>query len=237
MDERDGGDTTNLPGRSSSDDFQSLVTKAVADSMASVSTQISSLFDAHFDSFKKQFAKENSSSVEAAVKRARRNPYVFKSKGNKQQFEHAESVLEKFEGVKGALSVNAISKAKTAIEQGMALVSKRMKLIKITDKSQYSWATVQEYLLDEVASDSDDGKRLFRSEKGAEKKVKESKKKKRLQRLYRYQPYPYSNPDRRASSISNVQSDSRHHFTRGSDVRGQPLTRQIGPCFKLSINL
>ena len=229
MDERDGGDPTDLPGRSSSDDFQSLVTKAVADSMASVSTQISSLIDACFDSFKKQFAEENSSSVEAAVKRARRDRYVFKSKGNEQQFEHAESVLEKFEGAKGALSVNAISKAKKAIEQGMALVSKRMKLIKIADKSQYSWATVQEYLSDELASDSDDGKRLFRSEKRAEKKVKDSKKK-RSQRPYRYQPYPYS-------SISNVQSDSRHHFNRGSDVRGQPLTRQIGPCFKLSINL
>ena len=184
MDERDGGDPTDLPGGSSSDDFQSLVTKAVADSMASVSTQISSLIDARFDSFKKQFAEENSSSVEAAVKCARRDRYVFKSKGNEQQFEHAESVLEKFEGAKGALSVNAISKAKTAIEQGMALVSKRMKLIKIADKSQYSWATVQEYLSDELASDSGDGKRLFRSEKRAEKKVKKSKKK-RSQRPYR----------------------------------------------------
>ena len=98
----------DLPGRGS-DDFHSLVRNAVADSMASVSSEISSLIDAPFDNFKKQFAAENSSSVEAAAKRARRDRYVFQSKGNEQQFEHAESVLEKLEGAKDALSVNAIS--------------------------------------------------------------------------------------------------------------------------------
>ena len=151
-------DPADLPGRGS-DDFHSLVRNAVADSMASVSSEISSLIDARFDNFKKQFAAENSSSVEAAVKRARRDRYVFQSKGNEQQFEHAESVLVKLEGAKDALSVNAISKAKTAIE-GIALVSKRMKVIKVADKSQYGWATVQEYLSHELASDSEDEKRF-----------------------------------------------------------------------------
>lgn len=145
----------DFPRRSSNDDFQSLVQKEVADSMASGSSQIYPLIDIRFDNFKKQYSEVNSSSVEAAVKRARRDRYVFKSKGNEKQFEHAESVLEKVEGAKDALSVNAISKAKiTAIEEGIALVSKRMKLIKIADKRQYSWATVQEYLSDGLASDS-----------------------------------------------------------------------------------
>ena len=135
----------DFPRRSSNDDFQSLVQKEVADSMASGSSQIYPLIDIRFDNFKKQYSEVNSSSVEAAVKRARRDRYVFKSKGNEKQFEHAESVLEKVEGAKDALSVNAISKAKiTAIEKGIALVSKRMKLIKIADKSQYSWAIVQD---------------------------------------------------------------------------------------------
>ena len=229
-------DPADLPGRGS-DDFHSLVRNAVADSMASISSEISSLIDARFDNFKKQFTAENSSSVEAAVKRARRDRYVFQSKGNEQQFEHAESVLEKLEGARDALSVNAISKAKTAIEEGIAVVSKRMKVIKVADKSQYGWATVQEYLSDELASDSEDEKRLFRSEKRAEKKVKDSKKK-RAQRPYqRYQPYPSVNPDRRtAFPIPSVQSDSRQQFSRATDVRGQPFARQIGPCFKLSIN-
>ncbi|CAH3037173.1 unnamed protein product [Porites lobata] len=155
-----------------SDGFHSLVQQAVADSMASVTMQISSLIDSRFDNFKKQFTEENSSSVEAAVKRAKRARFVFQSKGNEQQFEHAESVLDKLESAKGALNANAISKAKTAIEEGIALVTKRMKVIKIADKSQYSWATVQEYLSDELASDSEDEKRLFRSEREQRRKLK-----------------------------------------------------------------
>ena len=151
--------------------------KAVADSMASLTMQISSLMDTHFDNFKKQFTEENSSSVEAAVKRAKRARFVFQSKGNEQHFEHAESILGKLESAKDALNADATSKAKTAIEEGIALVTKRMKVIKIVDKSQYSWATVQEYLSDELASDSEDEKRLFRSERRAEKKVNQAKKK------------------------------------------------------------
>ena len=153
-----------------SDSFNFLVQKAVADSMASVTRQITSLIDTRFVNFKKQFTEENSSSVEAAVKRAKRARFVLQSKGNEQQFEHAESVLDKLESAKDALNVNATSKAKTAIEEGIALVTKRMKVIKIADKSQYSWATVQEYLSDELASDSEDEKRLFRSERGGQRR-------------------------------------------------------------------
>ena len=105
--------------------------KAVADSMASVTRQISSSIDNRFDKFKKQFKEENSSSAEAAVKRAKRARFVFQSKGNEQQFEHVESVLDKLESAKDVLNANDTSKIKTAIEEGIALVTKRMKLIKI----------------------------------------------------------------------------------------------------------
>ena len=49
---------------------------------------------------------------------------------------------------------------------------KRIKAIKIADKSDYGWATVTEYLSDELASDTEDEKRLYRSEKRAEKNIK-----------------------------------------------------------------
>ena len=163
------------------------------------------------------------------VKRAKRDPYVFQSKGNEQQFDHAESVLEKLETAKDAVNSNTIAKAKSAIEEGIALVTKRMKIIKIADKSEYSWATVQEYLTDELASNSDDEKGLFRSEKRAERKLKESKKK-RVRRSDRgFQPYP--------SSDRHDSADWRAHFGRGSVsfVRGQPVSRQISPCFRISV--
>ena len=75
-------------------DLQSAVSKAVADSMSTLSAQISLLTDVRFENFKTQLSQENSASVEAAVKGAKRDRYVFQRKGNEQQFEHAESVLE-----------------------------------------------------------------------------------------------------------------------------------------------
>ena len=123
-------------------DLQSAVSKAVAASMSTPSAQISSLIDVRFENFEAQLSQENSASVEAAVKCAKRNRYVFQSKGNEQQFEHAETILEKLETTKDAVNSNAIAKAKSAIEEGIALVTKRMKVIKIANKSEYSWATV-----------------------------------------------------------------------------------------------
>lgn len=73
MTTREGDVPANLPGRSSTDDFRSLTQKAVPNSVTSVSNAICSLIDAWFDNFRKQFAGENSSSVEAAVKRAKRD--------------------------------------------------------------------------------------------------------------------------------------------------------------------
>ena len=197
--------------------------------MSTLSAQISSLIDVRFQNFKTQFSQENSASVEAAVKGAKRDRYVFQRKGNEQQFEHAESLLEKLETAKDAVNSNAIAKAKSAIEEGIALVTKRMKVIKIADKSEYSWATVQEYLTDELASNLDDEKRLFCSEKRAERKVKESKKKRVQRSDRRFQPYPSS--DRRDFT------DWRARFGRGgvSFARGQPVSHQIGPCFKISV--
>ena len=38
-------------------------------------------------------------------------------------------------------------------------------LIKLVDKSEFGWATVNEYLSEELASDSDDEKRIYRAER------------------------------------------------------------------------
>ena len=38
-------------------------------------------------------------------------------------------------------------------------------LIKLVDKSEFGWATVNEYLSDKLTSDSDDEKRIYRAER------------------------------------------------------------------------
>ena len=54
----------------------------------------------------------------------------------------------------------------------MKKVEKRDKLIKIADKSEFGWETVNEYMSDDVASDNEDRKRIKRAEERAEQKKK-----------------------------------------------------------------
>ena len=66
---------------------------------------------------------------------------------------------------------------------------------------------MQEYLSNELAFDTEDEKRLFRSKRKAEKKVKTSKEK-RFRDLF--QSYPGYISRLRASSDSTFKSDSRY---------------------------
>ena len=71
-----------------------------------------------------------------------------------------------------------MEKAKEALKKGTSLVWRRIKLIRIADKSEFGWETVNQYEADELASNSEDDKRIYRSKRRADKKHKEKKKKK-----------------------------------------------------------
>ena len=123
--------------------------------------------------FAKRFSEENSSTVEQAVKKARRQNYTFKRKGNQQQLDHAVQVLDKFDEASDALKAKSYDKVKAALDSGTEVVSKRIKVIKMADKSDLGWSTVSEYLSNELASNSNDEKRMYRAERRADRKTKE----------------------------------------------------------------
>ena len=74
-------------------DVDRAVSEAVARAMSTIADSISSVIDIRLQAFK----QDNSQTVEAAVRRAKHDRYEFKSRGNKQQYEHQEDVLEKME--------------------------------------------------------------------------------------------------------------------------------------------
>lgn len=71
-----------------------------------------------------------------------------------------------------------MEKAKEALKKGTSLVWRRIKLIRIANKSEFGWETVNQYKADELASNSEDDKRIDRSKRRADKKHKEKKKNK-----------------------------------------------------------
>jgi len=147
------------------------IQSAVSESMGSLTDNPTKVIESRFSDFAKRFSEENSSSVEQAVKRARREQYTCKRKGNQQQLDHSLQVLDKLDEASDALKQKSYEKVKVFLESGTELVSKHVKAIKLADKSEFGWATVNEYLSDELASDSDDEKRIYRAERRAERKI------------------------------------------------------------------
>ena len=141
---------------------------------ASVAESIGALTDNLMSGFAKRFSEENSFTVEQAVKKARRASYTCKRKGNQQQLDHAVQVLDKFDEASDALKAKSYDKVKAALDSGPEVVSKRIKVIKMADKSEFGWSTVNEFLSDELASNSDDEKRMYRAEGRAERKPRTS---------------------------------------------------------------
>ena len=145
---------------------------------------------------KKELATERNAANEHLAKKLRVDRGIsFKRKGNEKQFRHNEEVLETFEALSDALESTppAIERAKEVLKEGEKLILHRKTLIRIVDRSEFGWATVQEYEDDELAENSDDEKKLFKSEIRANKKVKadKNKRKKNLPRRDwrpRYQP-------------------------------------------------
>ena len=93
------------------------------------------------------------------MKKVRRENNTYKRKGNQQQLGH--ELEDKFDKASSALRTKLYEKVKAGVEEGTGIVYKRIKAIKLADKSEFGWQTVNEYLSDELASDSDDDKKIF----------------------------------------------------------------------------
>ena len=130
-------------------------------------------------------------------------------------------MLDKLDEASDALKQKSYEKVKVALESGTELVSKRVKAIKLADKSEFGWATVNEYLSDELASDSD---RIYRAERRAERKINKEKRR----RVRSDDKRTGSSSAFRTTSSSRLSSDD---LAPRSDARP---ARRLGPCFKIS---
>ena len=123
----------------------------------------------------------------------RRDPYTFRRKGNENQFHFNQDVEDAFAEVStGLQKVNAergklgLQKAMSAAQEGMSLIARRQKLLKLADRSEWGWAVVDEYVEDDLADVSGDEKRMERAELAAGRKIARKRKAEGLGRGRRY---------------------------------------------------
>ena len=105
--------------------------------------------------------------------------YVFKKKGNEQQFSFNRKVAKTSGAALKALESGNIPKTKEELNKGISLINARQKIIKLADKSEFGLATVQEYVSDELADDEADASKIKKAEKRAAAKIKTLQEKKR----------------------------------------------------------
>ena len=216
--------------------------KAIDDSVRNtfrgLSSDITQVIESRLIQFASDFFDSTAPSMKHALQKAKKESYTCKSKGNQQQLDHELQVLDKIEDATHSLAQNSHDRAKKCLQEGMVLITKRIKAIKLAGKSDCGWLTVQEYLSDELASDSEDEKRIYRSisERRAERRVKQNKRNKKE---------PFNGPATR-NSIRNSWSspykynpDAANRFENRSYFRGASSVSRssfrLGPCFKLSI--
>ena len=203
--------------------------------------------DERMTSMKRELTQEREQADERLVKRMKieKTP-TFKRKSHEVQFTFNEEVRSKLDSVKTALHETppAIEKAKFAIGEGEKLINDRQKLIRIADRSEHGWATVEEYEDDELADNSDDEKKLFKAEARAGRKLRQKlgkggKGKKGFRRPVgwwnKWQPNTFGFSQ---LGVPTVGIDTpRHSASNASAVTPQSSSQsaaslsQLGPCF------
>ena len=99
----------------------------------------------------------------------------FKFKGNRKQLELNVQLDHIFCQIE--VNLNEPQEVRKLVVEGRQLIKKRQKLliIKLADRSKDGWLVVQEYESDELASNSEDEKKIRKAKLSPEKKRKESK--------------------------------------------------------------
>lgn len=136
------------------------------DSVQQVFSMFKSYLEERFDQKGKEFEIKSKTEKEIVQ---------LKYKGNQKQFELNAQIDSIFDSIHTENQKPEHGRpVQQLVEQGKELIRKRQKLIKIADRNKDGWQVVEEYESDDLASGSEDEKRL--------KKAKESVSRKRRQK-------------------------------------------------------
>ena len=141
-------------------------------------TFIDAAISQHMERMRSQFTADKVSAPVRAFRAS--NEITFVQRGNLKQYEVNEKIYDEIIKAQTLLNDTDASnqvKGEQALNAAAKLIEERQKLIRIADRSPGKWATVDEYVRDELAQDEEDGKQLRAAEMRALRKQQESKRK------------------------------------------------------------
>uniref|UniRef100_A0A8W8K903 CCHC-type domain-containing protein n=1 Tax=Magallana gigas TaxID=29159 RepID=A0A8W8K903_MAGGI len=187
------------------------VNRVVSRQQSELLSSLQNMMDSRLSVFQQNIQQISASQI-CKIEDNLNEHYVFRKKGNENQYKHEARVLTKLKEAREHLncgSDDGVESAKSSIAEGIEMVKNRQKVIKLADSSQLGWKVVQEYQANPIADDSDDEKKMYRAQMRAERKVFNGRKRQR------FEPY-----QKKPATVSRMETDER------STSSGKP-----GRCF------
>lgn len=191
------------------------VNRVVSRQQSELLSSLQNMMDSRLSVFQQNIQQISASQI-CKIEDNLNEHYVFRKKGNENQYKHEARVLTKLKEAREHLncgSDDGVESAKSSIAEGIEMVKNRQKVIKLADSSQLGWKVVQEYQANPIADDSDDEKKMYRAQMRAERKVFNGRKRQR------FEPY-----QKKPATVSRMETDER------STSSGKP-----GRCFDCGV--
>ena len=103
-------------------------------------------------------------SMKDLARKVKKSENSLKYKGHQVQFDLNSDILDNINIAIDCIEHKRYRKAASLLTDSKKELNKRNKHIRIADKSEGGWKTVDEYVSDDVASDSEDEKRIRAAE-------------------------------------------------------------------------
>ena len=184
------------------EDVQRQINQTLQHANNEILSSFSELLDSRLADVQKSI-KENQRCIaerqEAKFEEVMTDGYKFRKRGNEEQHKHNVKVLHKLEDARKELQEHKVEEARQRIVEGLDIVKHRQKLIRLADSSEAGWRTVDEYVRNPIASDSEDEKKINKAQGRAERKVKDARRRREKFRETT-RPYPKTEPQPNSSN-------------------------------------